>query len=81
MYRISIMPAELFDRRCGIEEGFALLERTGIEGIQFALGAMFMPYRDIIQGAPSLMDQPLPALLETMAPYREAARRHHIAIT
>lgn len=81
MYRISILPANLFERVGGIEEGFALLERAGIEGIQFALGALFMPYRDITRGAPSLMDQPLPELLTAMTPYRDAARRHHIAFT
>lgn len=81
MYRISIHPADTFARAGGVEEGFALLEKAGIEGIQFSLSSLFMTYRNIINGDPSPMDEPLDELLERMRPYRDAARRHHVAIS
>lgn len=81
MYKISILPSEVFARAGGIEEGFALLEKTGIEGIQFGMGSLFLPYMDIVKGVPSVLDEPLPQVLEAMRPYRDASRRHHVAIT
>lgn len=77
---ISIHPGKIFDR-FGIDEGFRMLRENGIEGIQFGMGRTILPAAAIRAGAPSLMDGPLEDLLAYLRPYKEAAKKHQVAIS
>ena len=81
MYAISIHPSNIFARAGGIDEGFAMLHRCGIEGIQFGLGSLLMPADDVRAHRPSIMDRPLDEVLEAVRPYKEAAQKHGVAIS
>ena len=81
MYRISIHPGDVLERAGGIDEGFALLARCGIEGVQFGMSYFFMKPDVVRANAPSVMDEPLEVILEALRPYKEAAKRHGVAIS
>lgn len=81
MYAISIHPSCTFERAGGIDAGFAMLHRAGIEGIQFGLSSTLMPAADIRAHRPSVMDGPLEAIIEAVRPYKEAAQKHGVAIS
>lgn len=77
---ISMHPAHVFERY-GIDEGFAALKRNGIDGIQFGMGAYVMSPNVIRSGLPSIMDGPLKEILESLRPYKEAAKKHGVCFS
>ena len=77
---VSIHPGKLF-AKYGIDEGFKMLHENGIEGIQFGMGRDIMPAEAVRTDAPSVMDGTLDDLIDFIRPYKEAAQRHHVAIS
>lgn len=78
--KVSIHPGNIF-AKYGIDEGFAMLARNGIEGIQFGMGAEFMPASSVRNHLPAIMDEPLDVILEACRPYKEAAARYGVAFS
>ena len=81
MLRISIHPADTFLRAGGIDEGFAMMRRAGVEAIQFGLSCYVMPSKDVRANAPSVLDSPPEEIFALLRPYKEAAERHGIAFS
>ena len=78
---ISCHPGKLFTN-FGIDEGFAMLKRAGIDGIQFGMGAEIMPAASVKKHLPCpAMDGTLEDLLEAMRPYKEAAEKHGVVFS
>ena len=77
---ISIHEGRTCDR-FGPEEGYAMLKRCGIDGIQFGMGHYLMPAKVVRAGGTAIMDEPLETVLEAVRPYKEAAQKAEIAIT
>ena len=81
MLRISVHPGDTLARAGGIDAGFALLRRAGVEGIQFGLRQYLMPAETMKNGSHTVLDEPLEAVLEAVRPYKEAAQKYGIAIS
>ena len=81
MRRISVATGKVFEIAGGPDAGFALLRRTGFEGVQFGLGMFGLTASAVRSHKPSVMDEPLDTLLEILQPYKEAAEKYGIAVT
>ncbi len=79
--RISVHTAQVFERAGSLDEGFAMLRRAGIEGIQFGMGGYFMPAASVRGHKPSVLDEPLDHVLELVRPYKEAADRQGVVFS
>ena len=77
---ISIHEGSTCDR-FGPEKGYAMLKRAGIDGIQFGMGHYLMPGKVVRAGGPSIMDEPLEAIIEAVRPYKEAADKAGIVVS
>ena len=78
--RISIHPGNLFTNY-GIDEGFRLLHENGVEAIQFGMGALMMSAKTVRENGPSVMDGSIEEILAFARPYKEAAKKHGVAIS
>jgi len=75
--RISVQTARLFES-FGLDGGYALLHDLGFEAVDFGLSRFLLPADIRNEKGGSIMDGDFDAIMPHLAPYREAALRHHI---